>query len=70
LDDSIAIQSWGVDIHEMQRVAITGSNPQAFNEGLTAPGKEHEILAQHSSVLIAALAPTSHSFQLCKRASY
>ena len=39
--DSIAIGSWGFDIHEMQRVAVTDkrmSQQAIFNEGLTEPG--------------------------------
>ena len=40
MEDSIAVASWGVDIHNMQRVAVVDSDtgrPIAFNEGLTAP---------------------------------
>ena len=39
-EDSIAVADWGIDIHEMQRVAVRDSPGQplfAFNEGLTSP---------------------------------
>ena len=42
------IQSWGVDIHEMQRVAIVASDPMVFNEGLTAPGTGGNYLSEIS----------------------
>lgn len=40
--DSIGVASWGIDIHEMQRVSVIDSDtgkPIAFNEGLTSPSK-------------------------------
>lgn len=41
MEDSIALGSWGIDIHDMQRLAVDvpGSPGQkmAYNEGLTAP---------------------------------
>ena len=39
-DDAVAIASWGIDIHEMERVAIKdpgSGKPIAYNEGLTSP---------------------------------
>lgn len=42
----VQIQSWGVDIHEMQRVAIVASDPMVFNEGLTAPGTGGNYLSE------------------------
>ena len=40
LNDSIAIDSWAFDIHEMQRMVVTDSNTgmkMIYNEGLTSP---------------------------------
>jgi hypothetical protein len=39
-NDSVGLAEWGIDIHEMQRVAVTNpgdKKPRAYNEGLTSP---------------------------------
>ena len=46
LDDAVAIQSWGVDIHEMQRVAVVDNPAIVFNEGLTSPGLGGNYLSE------------------------
>ena len=42
----MAIQSWGVDIHEMQRVAIVAGDAFVFNEGLSSPGLGGNYLSE------------------------
>jgi hypothetical protein len=45
-DDSIGVGSWGFDIHQMERVPVSGasgSGPYAYNEGLTSPGQGDNI---------------------------
>ena len=38
-NDSVAVASWGIDIHEMERVVVrdAAGRPVTFNEGLTVP---------------------------------
>eukprot|EP00730_Choanoeca_flexa_P006016 TRINITY_DN12069_c0_g1_i1.p1 TRINITY_DN12069_c0_g1~~TRINITY_DN12069_c0_g1_i1.p1 ORF type:complete len:658 (+),score=145.61 TRINITY_DN12069_c0_g1_i1:193-1974(+) len=72
-EDSIGLAVWGIDIHEMQRVAIpdnhNSSRLKAFNEGLTSPSMggtfwyelPYWLLLPKRSQVINVMAPNTPS---------